>query len=55
MKYLRNVKKNIKKKITIYRKDLWDSKRWNCKQYANKMKIEYDGRKPRCDKHERKK
>ncbi len=55
MKYLKNMKKRKRKGITIYRKDLWDSKQWNCKRYANKMKIEYDGRKPRRDEDERKK
>ncbi len=51
MKYLKNMKKRKRKGITIYRKDLWDSKQFRTKEFANKMKIEYDGRKPRREEY----
>ncbi len=48
-KYLRHMKKGLRKRISVYRRDLWDSKQYRSKKFANKMKIEYDGRKPRKD------
>lgn len=55
MKYLTNMKKSIRKRMSVYRRDLWDRKQFRSKEYANMIKIEYDGRKPRCDKNEREK
>ena len=37
----------MRKRMSVYKRDLWDSKQYSSKEFANNMKVEYDGRKPK--------